>query len=190
MRRLRELALSADLAAWADEEYRCTAIIARIYDGYDNLNDGLTPHASGRALAGDAVAWIKGRCHKGEITGKRVLFAEDDAQIRLCTSELLREEGFDVVEVESGDAAARVLETQSFDLLLTDVRMPGSKDGFDLATHARRNNSTFPVVVITGYADNVAARIRDLGPHVALVKKPFGLQELVAALLNVTAEPA
>ncbi len=118
----------------------------------------------------------------------RVLFAEDDTLIRLCTSELLRQEGFHVVEAENGDAAACILNTQSFDILLTDVRMPGLKDGFDLATHARRSNPTMPVVVITGYADNVGARIRDLGERVALIQKPFRLQELVAALLGVTEE--
>ena len=90
------------------------------------------------------------------------------------------------MEVESGDAAIRVLETQSFDLLLTDVQMPGSKDGIDLATHARRNSPILPIVVITGYAENVAERIEGLGQCVALVKKPFRLGDLMAALLGVT----
>ena len=188
MRILRELAISADLAAWAGDEHRCTALIARIYDGYDNLYAGLAPPTSTRALAADAAAWIEGRSICGGIVGKRVLFAEDDAQIRFCTSELLRDEGFHVVEVEDGDTAASVLETQSFDLLLTDVRMPGSKDGFDLATYARRSNPTLPIVVITGYAENAAARIRDLGQFVALVRKPFTSQELVEAVLKVARE--
>lgn len=58
---VRELTLSADLAAWAGDDDRCMAIIARIYDAFDDLDDGLAPHACALALAAGATAWIEGR---------------------------------------------------------------------------------------------------------------------------------
>lgn len=117
--------------------------------------------------------------------GNRILFAEDDVLVRSLIGELLREEGFAVFEVESGDAAASVLEGESFDILLTDVRMPGRMDGLDLAAHARQRSPALPVVVMSGYAEQLGARTRALGDRVALLHKPCRLEELVTALRNV-----
>ena len=114
--------------------------------------------------------------------GTRVLFAEDEGAIRSIVGEPLREEGFEVVEAESGDEAACVLDKQNFDFLLTDVRMPGSRDGLDLAAYARRKDPNLAVVVINGYAAQVEARIRVLGGRVTLLSKPFRLLEVLAAL--------
>ena len=61
MRTVRELALSADLAAWAGEQYRCMAIIARIYDVFDDSEQGLAPDARSRVLAADAAFWVGDR---------------------------------------------------------------------------------------------------------------------------------
>jgi CheY-like chemotaxis protein len=119
--------------------------------------------------------------------GQRILFAEDDWMVRFVLSQLLREEGFSVVEAESGDGAAAVLEHESFDCLLTDVRMPGKMDGIHLAAHARHREPRLPVVVISGYADRIQARVAALGERVLLVGKPFRLAEILAALDQVTA---
>ena len=69
----------------------------------------------------------------------RVLLAEDEGLIRLITKQFLQENGFEVTEAWNGEEAARLLNgPDSFDVLFTDVRMPGSLDGIALAEHARR----------------------------------------------------
>ena len=57
----RELSLAADLALWAGEQDRCIAIIARIYDLFDDLELGLAPDWRGQIVAADAAAWVGNR---------------------------------------------------------------------------------------------------------------------------------
>lgn len=69
-----------------------------------------------------------------------ILVVEDEALIRLHAAIMLEDDGFDVVEAENADAALKLLETRDdVRLLFTDIRMPGSCDGMDLArkVHAR-----------------------------------------------------
>ena len=116
------------------------------------------------------------------VRGQRILFAEDDFGLRSVVTEILSAEGFEVTTVESGDQAAIVLETEQFDLLLTDVRMPGIKDGFDLAEHARRRDPGLPVVVTSGYAEQLGTRLAELGRDVKFLCKPFRLDELITTI--------
>ena len=56
----------------------------------------------------------------------RVLLVEDEAMVREMAAEALKDEGFDVIEAETGDAAALLLvDPDDIDVVLTDVRMPG-----------------------------------------------------------------
>ena len=66
-----------------------------------------------------------------------MLLVEDEGLIRLVAAEVLQGEGFEVVEAWDGDEAARLLSGPgTFDVLFTDVRMPGVLDGVDVAIHA------------------------------------------------------
>lgn len=97
----------------------------------------------------------------------RVLLAEDEVLIRLVAAEHLRDEGFEVVEAWDGDEAARLLDGPGrFDVLFTDVRMPGLLDGVDVAMHARRRYPTIPVLVVSGYAAHLMRRLGVLQPGV------------------------
>ncbi len=82
---VRELALSADLAAWVGDNDRCMAIIARIYDAFDDLDDGLAPHACALTLAAGAAAWVAGR--SAEPAGVLVSFGHLNEMV---TSEVAR----------------------------------------------------------------------------------------------------
>jgi CheY-like chemotaxis protein len=67
-----------------------------------------------------------------------ILVVEDDALLRMCAADMLEENGFGVVEAENADAALKLLETRDdVRLLFTDIQMPGSCDGMDLATGSR-----------------------------------------------------
>jgi len=127
---------------------------------------------------------------KNQVATLRVLLVEDEGVIRLVTAELLREEGFDVVEAWNGDEAARLLDgTDGFDVLFTDVRMPGKLDGIDLAVHARSRYPAIPVLVVSGYAAHLLNRLGVLKPPAVLISKPYLLGEIVATLRRLTMNP-
>jgi CheY-like chemotaxis protein len=117
-----------------------------------------------------------------------VLVVEDDVLVRMMISDALREEGCVVVEAATGDEAWEVLSSAAApDLILTDVRMPGSIDGIDLAQRVRAKWPTMKLVVVSGHVQ------APLPPNTAdsFFCKPYRLEEVaerIRALLGVTAD--
>lgn len=119
----------------------------------------------------------------------RVLLVEDEGLIRMMTAEYLEDEGFTVVEACDGDEAVRLLEkNKPFDVLFTDVQMPGALDGLAVATHIRTRYPALPVLVVSGYAAQLKDRLSILGPPLVFIAKPYDMEEIVAALKGLTAE--
>lgn len=113
----------------------------------------------------------------------RVLLVEDEGLIRLVAAEVLQDEGFEVVEAWNGDEAVRLLSgPDTFDVLFTDVRMPGVLDGVDVAMHARGRHPTIHVLVVSGYAPHLVPRLGVLEPPAHFMSKPYSLAEVVAKL--------
>ena len=107
--------------------------------------------------------------------------------IRFVAAEALRDEGFEVVEAQDGDEAARLIGgPDGFDVLFTDVRMPGTLDGLDVAMRLRRWHPATPVLIASGGAPHLASRLSGLRPPVVLIGKPYRLHEIVAALNGLT----
>jgi DNA-binding NtrC family response regulator len=120
-------------------------------------------------------------------TSTRILCVEDDIYVRLIAAEALRDAGFYVIEAENGDEAVHFLAgPEGIDALFTDVRMPGTLDGIDLATQIRRDYPKMPVLVASGYADHVVARLRTLEPPTVFISKPYNLGKMVATLKELT----
>lgn len=81
----------------------------------------------------------------------RALVVEDEFLIRLDLSETLRDTGWEVVEASSADDAMRLLERDcDFNLILTDVHMPGLSNGIDLARFSKSICPRIKVVVMSG----------------------------------------
>ena len=113
----------------------------------------------------------------------RILLVEDDPLIRLIASEALLDEGFDVVEAEHGDAAASLLDADPpFDAICTDVRMPSSLDGVDVAILARSKFPTIPLLIVTGYSSQLGGRLNKLRPAAVVMTKPYSMQVVVTTL--------
>src|ERR1700712_2015620 len=87
-------------------------------------------------------------------SGPRVLVVEDEFLIRMTLAEALGDEGFDVIEAETGDAALPMLKSDPrIRLLLTDIQLPGVLNGKTLAQKAREHLPTLPIIFMTGRPD-------------------------------------
>ncbi len=108
----------------------------------------------------------------------RILLAEDDASMRAYLGRALERAGYEVVSVDRGTAAIPLLETEPFDLLLTDIVMP-EMDGIELAQKAATIAPEMRVMFITGFAA-VALKAGKAAPTAKVLSKPFHLKDLVA----------
>lgn len=112
----------------------------------------------------------------------RILLVDDEEPVRGFLKRGLELDGHGVTTaVDGADALDRLSEAGSFDLMLTDVRMP-IMDGIALALAARRDHPDLIIMVMTGYADQ-RERAGNLEAVVAdVLTKPFSLAELRAAV--------
>ena len=111
-----------------------------------------------------------------------ILLVEDEADIRTMLAEVLADAGHEVAEAENGDSAALLLDGHAgFDLLVTDINMPGRLDGIGLAALFRRRHAVRPVLYITGRPDALHKVPMRPNREVALFK-PYGLLSLVATV--------
>ena len=110
-----------------------------------------------------------------------ILVAEDDGAVREFIARALRRDGHEVETVTDGSHALNALQTKRFDMLLTDIVMPGEMSGLDLARRASTLYPDMRIVLATGYAgDDVDAALRD-APW-TLVRKPFAIDALRTVL--------
>ena len=108
----------------------------------------------------------------------RILLAEDDKSMREYLQRALQRVGYEVLAVECGTDAMPLLESERFDLLLTDIVMPGM-DGIELAQKAGLIDPDIRVMFITGFAA-VALQGGRTAPEARLLSKPFHLKDLVS----------
>ena len=113
---------------------------------------------------------------------RRVVIAEDEAIIRLDLKEILLDEGYDVVgETGRGDEAVDLVRDHHPDLVILDVKMPGS-DGLAAARAIRELDIKVAVLILTAFSQrNLIDEARDAGVAAYLVK-PFQRIELIPAI--------
>lgn len=107
----------------------------------------------------------------------RILLAEDDDAMRQYLARALERSGYEVTSVDRGTEALPLLETDRFDLLLTDIVMP-EMDGIELAQHAQKIAPDMRVMFITGFAA-VTLKAGKAVPQAKVLSKPFHLRDLV-----------
>ena len=110
---------------------------------------------------------------------KKILIVDDEEHIRDILSEFLSEQGFDVMDATDGEMAMGLFETNTFDLVITDIRMP-KVNGLELLSMVKSRDNHNPVVLMTGYdlSNNEISNC----PYQAdgYVLKPFNLKQLLA----------
>ncbi len=111
----------------------------------------------------------------------RILIVDDEPGIRASLSEVLLQEGYQVVSVDSGEAAVSILETEQFDLMLLDVMMPGIS-GVDVLRVARQFTPEMKVILLTAHGTlETAVEALRLGAHDYLLK-PASAHDILASI--------
>ena len=117
---------------------------------------------------------------------KRILLAEDDQAMRTYLERALVKAGYHVDAVDRGTEAVPLLETQGYDLLLSDIVMP-EMDGIELAQRCNEISPQTKVKFITGFAAVTLKASREQ-PQAKVLSKPFHLRDLVLEVERVLQE--
>lgn len=114
-----------------------------------------------------------------------ILIVDDEPILVMTMEEALVEAGFDVLPASSADDALGQLEAKLPDIraLVTDIRMPGTVSGWELARRARELNPRLAVVYVTG--DNATDWPHEGVPRSLVLNKPFAYPQLVTAISNL-----
>ena len=107
-----------------------------------------------------------------------ILIVDDEPNYLIILSELLQDEGFDVLTASSGKEGLDICKNSDIDLILTDMQMEGM-DGMELLSNVKEFNPGLPVIVITAYADvEKAVKAMQAGAF-GYLSKPFANDELL-----------
>ena len=113
--------------------------------------------------------------------GYNILVVDDDPNVLWVTALALEGEGYCTTPALGGEAAIRALEKQNYDLVLTDLNMPGA-DGGDVLRKARQSHPLAPVIIMTGNPDQLDDESDFANTPDIVLKKPFNIVELLSSL--------
>lgn len=121
--------------------------------------------------------------HDPLLAGKRILVADDEEIIRSTVRDVLVCYGCEVSLAETGDAATELIAHQKYDLVLSDIKMPG-KSGYEVFAAAKDADATVPVILTTGFGydpNHAIVRARREGLS-AVLFKPFKVNQLLGEI--------
>lgn len=125
-----------------------------------------------------------------DIQGKRILLAEDTDEVRDMLIMVLERAGCEVTVASTGDEAFEVFKDNSnFDLLLTDIVMPGTLQGTTLAKSIRALRKEMPVIFMSGYASEATVHGNGLHPEDIRLMKPVRRHDLLKAVREALQPP-
>ncbi len=137
----------------------------------------------------DIDAWLNahGASVRNTSERPRILVVDDEPAVRTLVAKTLAACDYDVETAEDGPSALERMKTTSYDLLITDLKMPGM-DGLSVVREVRRQ-SDLPIVILTGFSTEASA-IEALNMGVAgYITKPFRLQKVLAVAARALGEP-
>ena len=112
---------------------------------------------------------------------EKILVVDDEKNVRVLFERILAKEGYEVECAASGSEAIDKLANNSFDLVVTDLKMEGI-DGLDLIRKGKRTNQALPFILISGYGTaQTAVSAAQEGADVYLMK-PIDMKDLKLAV--------
>ncbi len=125
---------------------------------------------------------------QGARADETILVVEDDPDVRTFSCEVLRELGYRVLAASDAPSALSILDgSERIDLVFTDIVLPGTMNGRDVAAHARRGRPGTPILFTSGYSPDTIIHNHRLEGGIELLPKPFsyaGLAVRVRACLE------
>ena len=109
----------------------------------------------------------------------RILIADDEETFLRSTGALLRREGYECECAPDGATTEELLQNNDFDLLISDIKMPGN-DNLDMVKRIAANNLGMPIILVTGYPSLDSALPSIELPVAAYLTKPIQFAELLA----------
>ncbi len=141
------------------------------------------------SCANKAITMKETPAETGDSGRPTVLVVDDSAEVAEVTSSLFEHLGYTTVYRDSAEAALKLLaEGSKFDLVFSDIVMPGTIDGVGLAGEIRARYPDLPVVLTTGYSDAAQA----VPPDLRILRKPFDTEALrgfIQEAVEVTGTP-
>ncbi|WFU57727.1 response regulator [Bradyrhizobium pachyrhizi] len=113
----------------------------------------------------------------------RILVVEDDPLIRELVVDVLRAEGHNVIQAADGEEALVWCSRKIADVLITDIRLPGKVDGWQIAERCRENDPDLPVIYATGSSPVTPRPVSGS----LILEKPYHPDQLAQAVRDVTA---
>ena len=111
---------------------------------------------------------------------KKILLVDDEEIIRDALGGLLVEEGYEVLEAENGTEAIEKLSAERFDVVITDIKMPG-KSGIDVLTAAKMIDPKIDVIVMTGFTTEEPDHALSLGAK-DFIYKSYNVEEFLTKI--------
>ncbi len=125
---------------------------------------------------------------------RRILVVEDDESVREVAVDFLADHGYEISEAEDGEEAiGHLMKARAFDLLFTDVNLPGDMGGLKIAAEAKQLQPNIKVLLTTGYAASIVEDSGSNNPTADVILKPYRqvkLLKMVEALLGRNAPKA
>jgi DNA-binding NtrC family response regulator len=118
----------------------------------------------------------------------KILVVDDEASLRMTLAANLELEGFTVVEAESAEHALRIMASEHFDLLLSDIRMPG-RSGIELVSELRKTGVDLPVVLMTAFTEEKNLDEATRNGVFTVLTKPFRIDHGIMLLLRALRRP-
>ena len=120
---------------------------------------------------------------------RKVLVVDDDPAVRKSIDRVLTGKGYAVITAENGEEALRKLNEEQYDLVYTDIRMPGIS-GLEVAEEVKARKPWTPVVIITGYGTDAAQARAKAAGVASFVHKPLSPEMIEDSARVALAMPA
>lgn len=112
--------------------------------------------------------------------GAKILVLDDDESLRELVQFQLEDSGCVVDLASSADEGLAKLRANQYDLIVSDIRMPGEMDGIEMVQNYRQENPDLKVLFMTGFEVEERINLALREPHTLLIKKPFFIDDLQA----------
>lgn len=117
---------------------------------------------------------------------QEILIADDQPGIRLLLNDILLNEGYHVTTATTGKEAADHLQSQSFDVVILDYKLP-IMTGIEILQLMEKHTINTPAIMITGMKEVVQEEIARTGLKVAVMAKPFNIEDMCALTRDMLA---